>query len=145
MALVQVEAPGKPALTTPVKSKQKSLFELWSTEKETEPTSEGCKFQGGSHVKLRNGLSGEAIVAFEESLKRVRANHVLADVVREQKKVAREFKLSLRDPVLRGRGIARHGASGRPKGSLRNDEVKTHEKTRSTSLPARSESLRSYL
>ena len=93
MALVPVEAPDKPALTTPVKSKQKSLFELWSTEKETKPISEGCEFQAGSHVKLRKGLSGEAIVAFEESLKRVRDNQTIVEFVREQKKIAREFHI----------------------------------------------------
>ncbi len=67
MALVPFEAPDTAAHETPTKSKQKSLFEFWSTEKETKPSSEGCELQAGSHVKLRKGLSGMAIVAFERS------------------------------------------------------------------------------
>ena len=78
MALVPFEAPDTAALETPTKSKQKSLFEFWSTEKETKPSSEGCELQAGSHVKLRKGLSAEEILAFERSLKRVRDNETLA-------------------------------------------------------------------
>ena len=88
MALVPFEAPDTAALETPTKSKQKSLFVFWSSEKETKPSSEGCELQAGSHVKLRKGLSGEAIVV-ERSLKRARDNETLVEYVREQKKITR--------------------------------------------------------
>ena len=128
MALVPFEAPDTAALETPTKSKQKSLFEFWSTEKETKQSSEGCELQAGYHVKLRKSLSGEAIVAFERSLKRARDNETLVEYVREQKKIARASDLSLVDPALRGRGIARHGPSGRPKGSKKHEDDKTHKR-----------------
>ena len=43
MALVPFEALVTAAFETPTKSKQKSLFEFWSTEKEQKPSSEGCE------------------------------------------------------------------------------------------------------
>ena len=72
MALVPFEAPDKQ------KSKQKSLFDFWSTEKEPKPSSEGCELYAGSQVNLREGLSVEEILACERSLKRVRNNEILA-------------------------------------------------------------------
>ena len=128
MALVPFEALVTAAFETPTKNKQTSLFEFWSTEKEQKPSSEGCELQAGSHVKVRKCLSGEAIVAFERGLKRTRDNETLVEYVREQKKIARASDLSLVDPALRGRGIARHGPSGRPKGSKKHEDDKTHKR-----------------
>jgi len=118
-----------PQLSRPLRrASRRGLFEFWWTEKEQKPSSEGCELQAGSHVKPRKSLSGEAIVAFERSLKRARDNEALVEYVREQKKIARASDLSLVDPALRGRGIARHGPSGRPKGSKKHEDDKTHKR-----------------
>ena len=83
--------------------------------------------QAGSHVKLRKNLNGDAIVAFEQSLKRVRDKESLAKYVQEQRSIARESELCLVDPAFRGRGIARQGRSGRPKGRVRKEEEDKRE------------------
>ena len=70
MALVQVAAPVQQAITTLVKTERKSLDDL----------------QARSHVTLRKGLRGEALVAFDESLKRLRDQQDMAEFTRLLKK-----------------------------------------------------------
>ena len=105
-----------------IKRSQRTLFECFGKDSAARPD------ETESHKKVRKILRGDVLVEFENKLKAFRdvmGLHVLSKV----KKEARAESTSLVDPSLRGRGVSRGlKRMGRPKGSMRRDNGKTHKR-----------------
>ena len=127
MALVAVtEEP--PEITTPVERKQRALFETFgmSGEKHKKPTDPEREY---GNKKIRKLLSGERLDEFAKQHTTLHEVGAIVEYTSELKRAARDDAGQVVDPLLRGRGISRSGLkTGRPKGSRRVDQGKSHKR-----------------
>jgi hypothetical protein len=117
-----------PETTTPVKGRQRTLFESLgvSSEKHKKPTNPEHEY---GNKKIRKLLSGERLDEFAKEHTTLHEVSALVEYTRDLKRAAREDAGQLVDPILRGRGISRSGLrSGRPRGSRRVDQGKSHKR-----------------
>jgi serine/threonine protein phosphatase PrpC len=88
---------------TPVKGKQKSLFEAFglSAEKTKKPSDD---VQSQSHKKLRKILCSDSLANLEAELKGLRDLEAIVELQRATKDQLRKTSTELVDPLLQGRG-----------------------------------------
>ena len=120
--------------STPVKKKQRKLFEVFGvlTEKHKK---QDDNVGSETHQKLRKILSSESLSKFEAQLKGLRELEAVVALRRDVKHELRKTSTSteLVDPMVQGRGVAKGSKrSGRPRGSKRPNacpkEVKSHRR-----------------